>query len=124
MKADPTRRACVGWHEALTRTTCRTCSDMVLRLLYLSVYSKSEHPGWAERGIRRSAPVSYDAPTRMERIVIPVLPTIGWILIVVGVIVLILGVIPQVGLSSRGPYGWGGGLLLIIVGVVLLFIPA
>ncbi len=99
-------------------------ADMVLRLLYLSVYSKSEHPGWAERGIRRSAPVSYDAPTRMERIVIPVLPTIGWILIVVGVIVLILGVIPQVGLSSRGPYGWGGGLLLIIVGVVLLFIPA
>lgn len=52
------------------------------------------------------------------------LPTIGWILIVVGVIVLILGVIPQVGLSGRGPYGWGGGLLLIIVGVVLLFIPA
>lgn len=59
----------------------------------------------------------------MERIVIPVLPTIGWILIVVGVIVLILGLIPQVGLSGRGPYGWGGGLLLIIVGVVLLFIP-
>lgn len=51
------------------------------------------------------------------------LPTIGWILIVIGVIVLILGLIPQLGLASRGPYGWGGGLLLIIVGVVLLFIP-
>ncbi len=59
----------------------------------------------------------------VERIVIPVLPTIGWILIVIGVVVLILGLIPQLGLASRGPYGWGGGLLLIIVGVVLLFIP-
>lgn len=52
------------------------------------------------------------------------LSTIGYILIIIGVILLILGLIPQVGLRSRGPYGWGGGVLLIIIGVVLLFVPA
>lgn len=52
------------------------------------------------------------------------LSTIGYVLIIIGVILLVLGVIPQVGLARRGPYGWGGGLLLVIVGIVLLFVPA
>ncbi len=125
-RSDVTRLGGQCWHQAPTRNDVsgraphRYCPAAVV----LSCCSKSEHGGWAERGILGSVPVGYDAPTPKERIVIPVLPTIGWILIVVGVIVLILGLIPQVGLSGRGPYGWGGGLLLIIVGVVLLFIPA
>lgn len=52
------------------------------------------------------------------------LSTIGYVLIVVGAILLILGVIPQLGMRSRGPYGWGGGLLPIVIGIALLFIPA
>lgn len=51
------------------------------------------------------------------------LATIGWVLIVIGIIVLILGLVPAVGLAGRGPYGWGGGLLLIVVGLVLLVVP-
>jgi hypothetical protein len=52
-----------------------------------------------------------------------VLSTIGWILVVVGVIVLVLGLIPQAGLWGHGPYGWGGGLILIVIGLVLMFAP-
>jgi hypothetical protein len=52
-----------------------------------------------------------------------VLSTIGWILVVVGVIVLVLGLIPQAGLAGHGPYGWGGGLILIVIGLVLMFAP-
>ena len=49
--------------------------------------------------------------------------TVGYILVVIGIIVLVLGLIPQAGLAGRGPYGWGAGLALILVGVLLLFLP-